>query len=149
MKTKTLSPAKKKAASATRKKTLSAPKSRPASAVKKKTADAAKKKPLSLAALKRELHQQVADFVAAAFKGKRRRTAFFVLDSERTNEGAYILCFAVEDEPGYYKLDWSWHCSYVKAQAETALMNKKLGLNEEDVNKLIISTMGPPARKKK
>jgi hypothetical protein len=40
-------------------------------------------------------------------------------------------------------------CSSTKAKTETALMNKKLGLNEEKVNELIISTMGPPIRQKK
>jgi hypothetical protein len=56
------------------------------------------------------------------------------------------MCVAVEGEAGFYKMDWGWHCSFAKAQAETALMNKKLGLNEEEVNKIIISTMGKPVR---
>lgn len=93
------------------------------------------------------MHDQVAKFAASAFKGKR--TAYFVLDTERTKEGAYRMCFAIEGEAGFYKLDWSWHCSFTKAKAETALMNKKLGLNEEEVNKIIISTMGSPVRQKK
>jgi hypothetical protein len=46
-------------------------------------------------------------------------------------------------------MDWGWHCSLAKARAETALMNRKLGLNEEEVNRIIISTMGPVIRKKK
>jgi hypothetical protein len=46
-------------------------------------------------------------------------------------------------------MDWGWHCSLARARAETALMNKKPGLNEEEVNGIIISTMGPVIRRKK
>jgi hypothetical protein len=89
---------------------------------------------------------QAMAFVASAFKGKRM--AYFVSDAER-KEGAYIMCFAVEGEAGFYKMDWGWHCSLARAKAETFLMNKKLGLNEEEVNSIIISTMGPLIRQKK
>lgn len=156
MKAKAVSPSKKKAGSRAKKKSLSASKKKPTPSTKKKVSSAAKsKKPVSpskgkpgtLAKRKLELHNQVAEFVASAFKCNR--TAYFVRDAERTKEGAYIMCFAVEGEPGFYKLDWGWHCSFTKATAETAQMNKKLGLNEEEVNKIIISTMGPPTRRKK
>jgi hypothetical protein len=146
MKAKAVSPSKEKAASA--------PKGKPASITKKKVAAPAKKKkplssskgkPVPLAKKKLELHDQFMEFAASAFKDKR--TAYFVLDTERTKVGAYIMCVAIEGESGFYKMDWAWHCSFTKAKSETALMNKKLGLNEEEVNEIIISTMGPPVRK--
>lgn len=155
MKAKTVSPSKKKAGSIAKKKPVSTSKRKPVSITRKKVAAPAKKKkpvspskgkPVPLAKQKLELHKQVMEFAATAFKGKR--IAFFALDTER-KEGAYILCVAVEGEPGFYKMDWGWHCSFTKAKAETALMNKKLGLNEEEVNEIIISTMGPPIRQKK
>jgi hypothetical protein len=156
MKAKTVSPSKKKAGATAKKKPLSASKGKPVSITKKKVASPAKKKkpaslskenPISLAKKKLELHNQAMEFVATAFKGKR--TAYFVLDTERTKEGAYIMCFSIEGETGFYKIDWGWHCSFTKAKTETALMNKKLGLNEEEVNEIIISTMGPPIRQEK
>ena len=147
MKAKTPAPSKKKAGSAAKKKTLSTSKKKPAAAAPKKRPGAAsKEKPVSLAKRKLELHKQVMEVVASAFKG--RRTAYFVNGTER-KEGAYIMCFAVEGEAGFYKMDWGWHCSLAQARAETALMNKKLGLNEEEVNRIIISTMGPVVRRKK
>ena len=147
MKAKTVSPSKKKAGSVAKKKTLSTSKRKPAAAAARKRPGAASKgKPVSLAKQKLELQKQVMEFVASAFKG--RRTAYFVSDAER-KEGAYIMCFAVEGEAGFYKMDWGWHCSLARARAETALMNKKLGLNEEEVNRIIISTMGPVIRRKK
>jgi hypothetical protein len=147
MKTNTVSPSKKKAGSAAKKKALSTSKEKPVSAAKQDVDAPAKKKPRSLAKQKRELHAQVMEFAATGFKGKR--LAYFVRDIERTKEGAYIMCVAVEGESGFYKLDWAWHCSLTRAKTETALMNKKLGLNEEKVNEIIISTMGPLIRRKK
>jgi len=156
MKTNTVSPSKKKAGSIAKKKPVSTSKGKTVSVTKKNVAAPAKKKkpvspskgkPRSLAKQKLELHDQVMELAATAFKGKR--IAYFVRDSERTKEGAYIMCVAVEGESGFYKLDWAWHCSFTKAKTETALMNKKLGLNEEKVNEIIISTMGPPIRRKK
>lgn len=146
MKAKTLSPSKKKAGSGAEKKTLSASKKSPAAAAKIRPGAASKGKPVSLARQKLELHKQVMEFVASAFKGKRM--AYFVSGAER-KERAYSMCFAVEGEAGFYKADWGWHCSLAIARAETALMNKKLGLNEEEVNRIIISTMGPVVRQKK
>jgi len=156
MKAKTISPSKKKTGSIAKRKPVSTSKGKPVSVTKKNVAAPAKKKepvspsegkPVSLAKKKLELHKQLMEFAASAFKDKR--IAYFVRDIERTKEGAYIMCVAVEGEPGFYKMDWGWHCSFTKAKAETALMNKKLGLNEEEVNKIIISTMGPLIRQKK
>jgi hypothetical protein len=157
MKAKTVSPSKQKAGSPAKKKPLSPAKRKAASVTKKKAAAAPAKKnkplssptgkPVPLAKKKLELHDQFMQFAASAFKDKR--TAYFVLDTERTKEGAYIMCVAIEGESGFYKMDWAWHCSFTRAKAQTALMNKKLGLNEEEVNKIIISTMGPAIRQEK
>jgi len=147
MKAKTVAPSKKKTGAVAKKKTLSKAKKKPAAAAaKKKPVAASKERPVSLAQQKRELHNEVKEFVAAAYKG--RRMAYFVSSAER-KAGAYTMCFAVEGEPGFYKIDWGWHCSLAEARTETALMNKKLGLNEEEVNRIIISTMGPEKRAKK
>ena len=153
MKAKTVSSAKKKAVAAAKKKPASLSKGKAAVPAKKKTAASSKKKvaspvkkkPATSAKKKLELSKQVMDFVEASFKG--RRVAYFVLDTERTKEGAFIACLAVEGEPGYFKLDWGWHCSAARAKAETVLMNDNLGLTEEDANEIIISTMGPPMKR--
>jgi hypothetical protein len=155
MKAKTVSPSKKKAGAVAKKKAPVASKGKPVSAAKKKIAAPAgskkavspsKKKLATLAKQKRELHNEVMEFSTAVFKGKG--IAYFVLETER-KEDAYVMCVAVEGQSGFYKMDWGWHCSFAKAKAETALMNKKLGLSEEKVNKIIISTMGPSIRRKK
>jgi hypothetical protein len=147
MKAKTVSPSKKKAGSGAKKKSLSTSKKKQAAATTKERPGAASQgKSVSLAKQRLELQKQVREFVMSAFKGKRM--AYFVSGDER-KEGAYIMCLVVEGEAGFYKLNWGWHCSLAKARAETALMNKKLGLNEEEVNRIIISTMGPVKHRKK
>ena len=153
MKAKTVSSAKKKVVAAKKKKPAAVSKGIAAPRAKKKTAPSpekkaatlVKKKPAAAATKKRELNKQVMDFVEASFKG--RRVAFFVRDTECTKEGAFIVCVAVEGEPGYFKLDWGLHCSFTRAKAEAVLMNDRLGLAEEDVNEIIISTMGPSNNK--
>ena len=140
MKAKAVFPSKKKVASTAMKKPISPSKDKAVSTAKKEAVSPSKEKPVSMAKKKLELSNQVTDFVEAAFKG--RRIAYFVLNTER-KDCAFVVCVAIEGEPGFYKMDWGWHCSFTKAKAETALMNKKLGLTEEEVNEIIISTMGP------
>ena len=136
VKKKASAPVKGKAVSRAKKKPVAPSKAKAVSSAKKKVVSPLKKKPASGAKKRLELSNQV----DASFEGKR--IAYFVLDTERTKEGAFIVCVAVEGEAGFYKMDWAWHCSSAKAKAETVLMNDRLGLTEEDVNEIIISTMG-------
>ena len=122
-------------------KALSPSKKKVASTAKIKPVATTKRKSVSIAKENLELGNQVMDFVEASFKG--RCIANFFLDTERTKEGACIVCVAIEGEAGFYKMDWGWHHSYTKTKAETVLMNKKLGFKEE-VNEIIISTMRSP-----
>lgn len=117
------------------KKVIPTEKRKTVSRARKKTVSPPKKKPVSIARKKLELRNEVEVY----FKGKP--IAYFVVENERTKDGAYIVCVAVEGEAGFYKMDWAWHSSFAKAKAETALLNEKLGLSEEEVNSIIISTM--------
>ena len=117
-------------------------KAKAVSTPKKKPASPSRGKSDSLAKEKLELSNQVNDFARAAFRG--RRISYFVLNKEKSPEGSFIVCVAIENEAGYYKLDWGWHCSLTKAKAETALMNKDLGLTQREVEEIILSTMLRP-----
>jgi hypothetical protein len=117
------------------KKVIPTAKRKTVSTARRKTVSPPKKKPVSIAKKKLELRNQVEVY----FKGKPK--AYFVVENERTKDGAYIVCVAVEGEAGFYKMDWAWHSSFAKAKAETALLNEKLGFSEEEVNSIIISTM--------
>jgi len=142
MKAKAVSTPKKKPISPSGKKTASPPKKKPNPSAKKIPPAPSKGKSDSMAKEKLELSNQVNDFARAAFRG--RRIAYFVLNTEKTPDGSFIVCVAIENEAGYYKLDWGWHCSLAKAKAETELMNKKLGLAQREVEEIILSTMLKP-----
>jgi len=109
---------------------------------KKKSASPAKKKPASPSKRKPVTGNQVMDFVTDAFKG--RRIAYFVLGTERTKDGAFIVCVAIEGDAGFYKMDLEWKCSFTKAKAQAAEINGKIGLTREEVEEIILSTMLPP-----
>ena len=110
--------------------------------MKAKAASTLRKKVVSPSKKKSVTNCQVMDFIEDASKGKRK--AYFVLDCERTEDGAFIVCVAVEGDAGFYKMDWGWHCDYTKAKAQTMQMNEKLGLTGEDVIDIVTSTMEPP-----
>ena len=146
-KNRSASATKKKAASPGKLKPISSAKgkraaTKPAPSAKMKTASSSKVKQVSIAKEKRELSNQVMEFATAAFKG--RRIAYFVLAAEKTPDGGFTVCVAIENEAGFYKLDWGWHCSLTKAKTETAMMNQKLGLTQVEVEEIIISTMLKP-----
>lgn len=87
-------------------------------------------------------NQAIHDIVVDSFKGKR--IAYFVLDTERSKNGAFLLCVAIEDETGFYRYDWDWHCSFATAKARAKEMNELLGLTDKDVTDIVISTMELP-----
>ena len=94
--------------------------------MKAKAASPSRKKVVSPSKKKSVTNCQVMDFIEDASKGKRK--AYFVLECERTKDGAFIVCVAVEGDAGFYQMDWGWHCDYTKAKAQTMEMNEKLGL---------------------
>jgi hypothetical protein len=141
-KKKTDSPVKKKPISSAKRKRASTARKKPVPSAKKMTVSPSKVKQVSMAKEELELSNQVMEFATAAFKG--RRIAYFVLATEKTPHGGFTVCVAIENEAGFYKLDWGWHCSLTKAKAETAMMNQKLGLTQVDVEEIIISTMLKP-----
>ena len=108
----------------------------------KKSAFTVKKKPVSPPKKKAVTGNQVMDFVTDAFKG--RRIAYFVLGTERTKDGAFIVCVAIEGDAGFYKMDLEWKCSFTKAKAQAMEMNVKIGLTQEEAEEIILSTMLPP-----
>jgi hypothetical protein len=110
--------------------------------VKAKAASPSRKKVVPPSKKEFVTNCQVMDFIEDASKGKRK--AYFVLERERTRDGAFMVCVAVEGDAGFYQMDWGWHCDYTRAKAQTAEMNEKLGLTAKDVIDIVTSTMEPP-----
>lgn len=72
-----------------------------------------------------------------------RRKAYFVNPAVKTKHGAFILCIAEEDEPGYYQTNWEWDATLKKAQELAQRMNDRLGITAEEAERIVLSTMKP------
>lgn len=73
--------------------------------------------------------------------GSEKRTAYMLLETERTAAGEYIPCIAVEGERGYHRTDWTWGKDLKIAQECADKKNAMLGLSKEDALKIVFSTM--------
>ncbi len=72
-----------------------------------------------------------------------RRKAYFINPAVKTPTGAFIPCYGIEDEPGYYKTNWEWDITLEKAEELVQRMNDKLGITAEEAERIVLSTMKP------
>jgi len=70
-----------------------------------------------------------------------KRMAMFIMETETNDQGEYRALIAVEGESGYYKTDWFWGASLELAEEVAKERNKRMGLTDEEVQKIILSTM--------
>lgn len=71
-----------------------------------------------------------------------QRCCYFISHSQKDSKG-YIPCIAIECEGGYYKTDWHWDCDYEDAWTLAQSKNMDLGLTDEDVEYIIMTSMFP------
>jgi len=82
-----------------------------------------------------------------------KRWCFYVNPSQDfKKQGGYVPSIVYENTPGHFPLEgkkgtselpWFWGSTLKEAQNNCSEANKDLGLNEEDINKIIISSMFP------
>jgi hypothetical protein len=72
-----------------------------------------------------------------------RRKAYFINPVVKTERGAFIPCFAIEDESGYYETKWEWDTTLKKAQKLAQRINDRLGITAEDAERIVLSSMKP------
>ncbi len=72
-----------------------------------------------------------------------RRKAYFINPAVTTVNGAFIPCYAVEDESGYYETKWAWDMTLKKAQELAQRINDRLGISVEDAERIVLSSMNP------
>ena len=60
-------------------------------------------------------------------KGK---TCYFIMETERDEQGNFIPCIAKEGESGFWRTDWQWGKDKALAQECADDMNEKLGLTK-------------------
>jgi hypothetical protein len=69
------------------------------------------------------------------------RLAVILLQTVVDEQGRIIPCIAVENQQGYYKTDWRWGTDWEMARGLAREYNDKLGLTEQDVIEIQLSTM--------
>ncbi len=66
------------------------------------------------------------------------------METEVDGNGEYIPCIVKENEPGFYRTDWRWGKDIQLARKCAKKKNMALELTEEDVDKIIASSMLHP-----
>ena len=69
------------------------------------------------------------------------RSVYFLMESQRDENGELIVCIAIEGESGYYKTDWRWGKDIDWAEEVARKKNADMGISEEEANKIMLSTM--------
>ncbi len=69
------------------------------------------------------------------------RRAYFLLETERDNDGGYIPCIAEEDEQGYNRTDWNYGTDKALAQECIDELNERMDISQRDAVVIQLSTM--------
>lgn len=74
--------------------------------------------------------------------GTERRLAYFVSQTIVDENGQIVPCIALENEPGYYRTNWTWGTDLALAEECAAEKNSQLGLTLAEANRIVLSSMG-------
>lgn len=69
------------------------------------------------------------------------RTVYFIMETERDENGNLIPCIAVEGETGFYRTDWQWGKDKALAEECADDMNAKLGIDKKEAMLIQLRTM--------
>ena len=77
------------------------------------------------------------------------KSCYFILETVKDEDGGYVPCIAVEDEPGYYRTDWNWGTDKDLAEQCVDQKNEALGINPREAFAIVLSSMAAskPGRK--
>jgi hypothetical protein len=78
-------------------------------------------------------------------KDAGRRMAYLILEDVRAKDGGYVPCLAREGEKGYYLTNWNYGLDKIIAEKCIDTLNRRMGLSEEDVTTIVLSSMGKQA----
>jgi hypothetical protein len=80
-----------------------------------------------------------------------KRFVYFVLETQKDENGEFLVLCAVEGESGYRimggdpgQAPWHWGKDFEAAEAIAEMKNASLGLSKEDADAIVASTMRYP-----
>ena len=68
------------------------------------------------------------------------RTVYFIQHTECDEQG-WIPCIAKEGDPGFYRTNWHWDCTFEEAESICDEKNELLGISQKEAIKIVLSTM--------
>lgn len=74
------------------------------------------------------------------------RRCYYILESVDKGEDIFPS-IVVEGEEGHYPTDWNWGKDMDQAKKCAAELNEELGLSQEDVDNIVMSSMFPSKTK--
>ena len=72
---------------------------------------------------------------------ERPRIVCFIQETERANDGGYLVCMAVEGERGFHRTDWNWGSDLVLAKKLCDERNEHQGISPKEAMDIILGTM--------
>lgn len=70
-----------------------------------------------------------------------QRMVYFIMETERTSDGQFIPCIAVENEKGYNRTDWAWGTNKEQAQSWADERNERMGIDRKEAARIQFMTM--------
>lgn len=70
-----------------------------------------------------------------------QRMVYFIMETERTQDGQFIPCIAKEGEKGFYRTDWAWGKDKEQAQKFADERNQEMGIDRREAAKIQFKTM--------
>lgn len=71
----------------------------------------------------------------------QERFCYYIPGGRVEDDDGYHVAVVKEFESGYYLTDWVWGPTLEDAQKIAKTMNTKLGLTDEDVDRIVVSSM--------
>ncbi len=71
------------------------------------------------------------------------RVCYYIMETEVDEKGEYIPCIVEENKGGFHRTDWRWGKDIKIARQCAKEKNEALELTNEDVDKIICSSMWP------
>lgn len=70
-----------------------------------------------------------------------QRMVYFIMETERTEDGQFIPCIAVEGKKGYRRTNWAWGTDKEQAQKFADERNQEMGIDRREAAKIQFKTM--------
>ena len=76
----------------------------------------------------------------------KKRSAYTVLETETAEDGGYLACLVVENEPGFYSTACNWGADLETALETARQRNESMGINPQEAAEILDSSSRAASR---